>query len=84
MKGEIKQTLVDLREFIMKQGAPFAVTGTPPQATATLHQATAPQPQAPPPKPPATARPTQRAAGDKDGQPIGESRGLAGQRAAGG
>ena len=29
MKGEIKQTLVDLREFIMKQGAPFPATGQP-------------------------------------------------------
>ena len=29
MKGEIKQTLVDLREFIMKQGAPFSVRGGP-------------------------------------------------------
>ena len=34
MKGEIKQTLVDLREFIMKQGAPFVVAGAPPQVSA--------------------------------------------------
>ena len=27
VKGEIKQTLVDLKDFIMKQGAPFAVAG---------------------------------------------------------
>ena len=27
MKGEIKQTLVDLREFVMKQGGPFVVGG---------------------------------------------------------
>ena len=27
VKGEIKQTLVDLREFIMKQGSPFMVGG---------------------------------------------------------
>ena len=27
MKGEIKQTLVDLREFIMKQGSPFVAGG---------------------------------------------------------
>ena len=26
MKGEIKQTLVDLREFVMKQGSPFMMT----------------------------------------------------------
>lgn len=34
MKGEIKQTLVDLREFIMKQGAPFVMAGAPPQVSA--------------------------------------------------
>ena len=32
LKGEIKQTLVDLREFIMKQGAPFPVEGQHPLA----------------------------------------------------
>ena len=55
MKGEIKQTLVDLREFIMKQGAPFAVTGTPPQATATQPQITMPQLQATDAQPQASA-----------------------------
>ena len=55
MKGEIKQTLVDLREFIMKQGAPFAVTGTPPQATATQPQITMPQSQATEAQPQASA-----------------------------
>ena len=31
-KGEIKQPLVDLKDFIMKQGAPFAVPGDYSQA----------------------------------------------------
>ena len=34
MKGEIKQTLVDLREFIMRQGSPFASAEAGPAAAA--------------------------------------------------